>query len=144
LWVAGVVCTIGLARTVAVYAEDWPRYRGKGDEGVWNETGIIETLPKDGLPVAWRTPIKQGLSGPAVVDGRVFITDFEYTKRPIGTERALALDEKTGKILWTQSWDADYSGIGWDRGPGSIPTVDGDLVFILGRAGELLALNVKS
>ena len=33
---------------VAVHAEDWPRYRGKGDEGVWNETGIVETLPKLG------------------------------------------------------------------------------------------------
>ena len=30
---------------------------------------------------------------------------YVETQRPRGTERALALDEKTGKILWTQEWD---------------------------------------
>ena len=144
VWVVGFVFASALARTVALHAEDWPRYRGKGDLGVWNETGIVETLPPGGLPVRWRTAIKNGFSGPAVADGRVFITDFEYKKRPRGTERALALDEKTGRILWTQEWEADYSGIGWDRGPGAIPTVEGDRVFVLGRAGELLALDVKT
>src|SRR5438093_430124 len=28
-----------------------------------------------------------------------------------GTERALALDEKTGRILWAREWEVNYSGI---------------------------------
>src|SRR5262245_2553010 len=98
--IAAALFALALVSTAALKADDWPRYRGKGDTGVWNETGIVETLPKDGPPVLWRTPIKNGLSGPAVADGRVFITDFEYTHRPFGNERSIALDEKTGKILW--------------------------------------------
>ena len=45
---------------------------------VWTEDGIIDRFPADGLKVTWRMPIKGGFSGPAVVDGRVFITDFEF------------------------------------------------------------------
>src|SRR2546425_7773481 len=57
-------------------AEDWPRHRGKGDLGIWTETGIVETFPPNGLPVRWRKPINGGYSAPAVVAGRVFVSDF--------------------------------------------------------------------
>ena len=53
------VCVCVLAGTV-MRAEDWPRHRGPGGLGVWNETGIIETFPPDGLPVRWRTPLRAG------------------------------------------------------------------------------------
>ena len=77
-------------------------------------------------------------------NGRVFLLDWQVTKRPFGTERALALDEKTGKILWTQEWQADYRGISWPIGPRATPTVDGDRVYVAGADGKLLCLDVKS
>ena len=76
----------------ALRAEDWPEVAGKGRLGVWNETGILDKFPADGLKVLWRTPIKAGYAGPAVADGRVFILDWVETQRPRGTERALALE----------------------------------------------------
>ena len=129
-----------------VRADDWPYYRGKAGLGLWEETGILETFPDTGLAsrVRWRTPLRSGYSGPAVADGRVFITDFQFTTRPRGIERALALDEKTGQILWTQEWEDDYSGVSYDRGPRATPTVDGDRVYILGSKGAFLCLNVKT
>ncbi len=30
------------------YAEDWPEFRGRGRLGVWTETGIVDTFPKEG------------------------------------------------------------------------------------------------
>ena len=63
---------------------------------------------------------------------------------PAGTERALALDEKTGKLLWTQEWQVDYRGISWPNGPRATPTVDGDRVYVAGADGKLLCLDVKS
>ena len=129
---------------IEIRAEDWPEFRGKGRLGVWNETGLLESFPEDGLRVRWRVPIKAGYSGPAVVDGRVFVTDFEATEGMRGTERALALDEETGAVLWTQEWEADYAGIQWETGPGATPTVDGDRVYVLGRTGVLSALNVET
>ncbi len=130
----------------AAYADDWPEYRGKGRRGVWTETGIVETLPADGLKVRWRTPVDPGWSSPVVSDGRVFLTDF--TRADFSTdvvERAICLDEETGAILWTRAWEADYRIVGatWE-GPRVTPTVDGDLVYFIGATGLLFALDVES
>jgi outer membrane protein assembly factor BamB len=132
------------AATLVLRAEDWPEIRGKGRLGVWSETGIVDTFPAGGLKVLWRTPIRSGFSGPAVADGRVFVTDFTETQKPRGTERALALDEKTGRILWTREWPADYRGISYPIGPRAVPTVDGDRVYVAGADGKLFCLNVQS
>jgi len=137
--------TLGVALGgVALGADDWPEFRGEGRQGVWRETGLLETFPPDGLKARWRTPIKAGYSGPSVADGRVFVTDFEPTNGMRGTERALALDEATGRILWTREWEADYAGIQWEVGPGATPTVDDDRVYTLGRTGILSALDVET
>ena len=125
-------------------AEDWPEFRGKGRHGVWNETGVLERFPDDGLDVLWRTPINRGYSGPAVADGRVFVSDFERTSATAGIERAVCLDERTGEILWTYAWDANYTNIMWDEGPRATPTVDGDRVYVQGAAGMLVALDVET
>src|SRR5262249_62090254 len=97
-------------------AEDWPEVAGKGRLGVWNETGILEKFPEGGLKVLWRTPIKAGYAGPAVADGRVFVSDFNRTDGMRGVERAIALDEKTGRILWTPEWPVGNRGISGDIG----------------------------
>ena len=102
------------------------------------------TFPAEGLKARWRTPVKRGYAGPAVAEGRVFVTDYEPTQGMRGTERALALDEATGEVLWVQEWDADYAGIQWEVGPGATPTVDDDRVYVLGRDGVLSALKTDT
>jgi len=133
-----------LVSSAHLWAEDWPEYRGKGRRGEWNETGLLERFPADGLTPLWRTPVKEGYSSPVVADGRVFLTDFARTKVNRGIERALALDERTGRILWTVEWDADYGGFVWPNGPRATPTVDGDRVYVLGARGVLQCLNVET
>jgi len=127
-----------------VRAEDWPEWRGKGRLGVWNETGIVERFPEAGLRVEWRTPIRGGYSGPSVAAGRVFVTDFLPTEKKNGTERALCLDEKSGKIVWTREWEADYAGVSYEVGPRATPTVDEDRVYVLGARGILKCLDAKT
>jgi outer membrane protein assembly factor BamB len=149
------------AATIHVGAEDWPEFRGRGRLGVWNETGILEKFPDSGLKVLWRTPVHAGYSGPAVANGRVFLLDFiaesdDQNTAPAqgaiggsrarlrGMERTIALDEPTGRVLWTQSWPVDYGGIMWAIGPRVTPTVDGDRVYTLGATGRLLALDART
>jgi outer membrane protein assembly factor BamB len=59
-------------------------------------------------------------------------------------ERAVALDEETGEVLWTHEWETDYAGLQlvYAIGPRATPTVDGDRVYVLGAMGRLLALDV--
>jgi outer membrane protein assembly factor BamB len=138
------VLSLAVAAGAALRAEDWPEIGGKGRLSVWNETGVLEKFPAGGLKVLWRTPVRAGYTGPAVANGRVFLLDYMETKKPRGLERALALDEKTGKVLWTQEWDVDYRGISWPVGPRATPTVDGDRVYVAGADGDLLCLDVKT
>jgi outer membrane protein assembly factor BamB len=133
-----------LAAPIVLHAEDWPEIRGKGRLGVWNETGVLEKFPEDGLRVLWRTPVKSGFSGPSVATGRVFLMDFAESGRLRGAERALALDEKTGKILWTQEWPVNYRGMSYAYGPRATPTVDGDRVYFAGADGKLFCLNAQT
>ena len=143
---ASALFALAITLRVTVGAEDWPEWRGAGRLGVWNTSGIVETFPPEGLPVAWRTPIMQGYAGPAIAAGRVFVTDARPLKRNEMMERISALDEKTGKVLWSHEWQTDYTGMQlvYAIGPRATPTVDGDRVFALGAMGNLFALDTAT
>ncbi len=134
-------------------AEDWPQWLGTKRDGVWRDTGIVDTFPKAGPKVVWRQPVGTGYSGPAVADGKVFVLDlvpadgsklpasgFAKGARVAGQERLLCLDEKTGKELWNHSYPSEYT-ISYAAGPRCTPTVDGDLVYSLGAMGNLVCVN---
>jgi len=128
---------------------DWPEWRGRGRLGVWTESGILDRFPERGLSVMWRTPVHGGYAGPAVTSGRVFITDFAAApgaRALRGTERIQALDQNTGRVLWSRDWPTNYQGMldTWAIGPAATPTVDGDRVYVLGRAGALLCLKADT
>src|ERR1700722_4637871 len=99
--------------TSAARADDWPQWLGPKRDGVWRETGIVAKFPQGGPKVRWRTPIGEGYSGPAVANGKVFITDrlrpkgvenpksaFDKDTKVPGSERVLCLNEADGKVLW--------------------------------------------
>ncbi len=110
-----VLILLALASTTPfVHADDWPQWLGPKRDGVWRETGIVQKLPAGGPKVRWRTPIGEGYAGPAVANGKVYVTDrllakgaknpdnaFDRKSRVNGVERILCLNEADGKILWT-------------------------------------------
>src|SRR2546426_957996 len=124
--VGRLTATLALLLTVAVAAADWPQFRGPNRDGVWNETGIIESFPQAGLKISWRAPIGPGFSSPVVADGRVFVTDSKVA-RPKASERVLCFDANTGKNLWIHSYPADYADWAFDPknpfGPRPTPIV---------------------
>ena len=134
--------------SIGLGASDWPEWRGADRLAVWVETGIVETLPYE-LRVTWRVPINSGFAGPAVADGRVFITDWaeDPESRTIdGTERVLALDERTDEVLWTHEWHTSYRMLmsTYAIGPRATPTVDDARVYVLGATGRLFCLDVET
>lgn len=150
-WLFGIALSVVLSTTLL--ADDWSHWMGPDRNNTWNETNIIERFPEGGPPVVWRTKIAGGYAGPAVVDGRVFITDyvtaedvkianFERAKFT-GTERVLCLDEATGKERWKHEYPVTY-GISYPAGPRCTPAVDGDLVYTLGAEGKLICLSVEN
>ena len=115
-------------------AEDWPQWMGPERNGVYAESGLVQSIPEEGLKVRWRVPVAHGYSGPAVANGKVFLTDYEIesgksTNSPgsrdklTGQERILCLDAATGETLWTHSYPRPYE-ISYPNGPRATPTVE--------------------
>ncbi|MEM9658955.1 MAG: PQQ-binding-like beta-propeller repeat protein, partial [Planctomycetota bacterium] len=98
-----------LFAVVPCQADDWPQWMGPQRSNVWQETGILGSFPAGGPKVVWRAPIAGGYAGPAVANGRVYVTDYVTTenvkvdnfdrKQFSGTERVLCLDEATGEQI---------------------------------------------
>lgn len=141
--------------TASLTAANWPQWLGPNRDGIWTETGIIDSFPASGPKVVWRSPLGAGYSGPAVANGKVFITDrilksgasnptnpFDRATVP-GTERVLCLDEKTGQEIWKHEYDAPYS-ISYAAGPRTTPTVDDGHVYTIGAEGVLLCLDAAT
>lgn len=129
-----------LASAAVLRADDWPQWGGPQRDIVWREANVVEKLPEGKLPRVWSAPIGAGYAGPAVADGRVFVTDRLAEEN---LEQVLCFDAADGKPLWKHSYDAPY-GISYPLGPRATPTVDGELVYTLGAVGHLLCLQAAT
>jgi outer membrane protein assembly factor BamB len=150
-----LVGTIILLSPFLACADDWPQWLGPQRDGVWRESGIIESFPKDGPKIRWRTPIGGGYAGPSVVGNRVYVADRQlstgarnpssaFSRNDIpGTERILCLDESNGQILWKHEYDANYT-MSYAAGPRVTPIVSGGKVFALGGEGHLVCLDAAT
>ena len=128
----------------ALSAGDWPQFRGPNSDG-----RVVETASplewSDTKNVAWKTNIPGlGWSSPAIADGKVFLT----TAVPQGeglSLRAIALDAKTGKVLWDREVRsvAKVPQIHTKNSHASpTPVVRGDAVFVHFGAQGLARLTV--
>jgi outer membrane protein assembly factor BamB len=86
--------------------------------------------------------ISSGYSGPAVADNRVYVTDRII--EPAEQERVLCFDAKTGKKLWSYSYDCLYKDVGYTAGPRATVTVDHGRAYALGTMGHLYCFDAKT
>ncbi len=138
----------------AAPADDWPQWLGPERDGVWRETGILKKFPDGGLKFLWRAPLGGGYAGPAVANGKVYVTDRTLglgarnpsnqfsTNAIAGRERVLCLDAATGKVIWKHGYDCTYA-ISYPYGPRCTPVVSGGKVWTLGAMGDLLCLDAE-
>jgi len=122
--------------------EQWPRWRGARGDGTWNAPKLPDAWPTDGLRHAWRQDLGGGYGGVAVTAGRVYVMDRQT--HPQDVENVRCFDAVTGEINWVHSTLVDYSGVSYDNGPRSTPTVVGDRVYTLGATGHLLCLHAQN
>lgn len=148
------VIACSLLATSFARADDWPQWMGPGRDDQWLETGVLETFPEGGPKVLWRAPVAGGYAGPAVADGKVYVTDFvkeegEAKNDPggrvdlKGKERVLCFDAQGGAPIWTHEYDCEYK-ISYPAGPRATPTVADGKVYTLGSEGRLCCLDAAT
>ncbi|NNM28934.1 MAG: PQQ-like beta-propeller repeat protein [Akkermansiaceae bacterium] len=142
----------GIAATAV--ADDWPHGLGPEHALTWREEGVATGRPEDGWKVAWRAKTGWGYSGPAVADGKVYLTDYVITTGEVmnkpsarvkltGSERVRCFDAVTGKELWAHAEDRDYD-LSYPGGPRAVPTIADGKVYVLGAMGHLACHDAGS
>ena len=154
---AGILVASSMTSAARLAAENWPQWRGPGSQGVSGETQLPTSWGAD-KNIAWKTELPgSGHSSPIVWGDRVFVTAVIEGEVVPGaravphtqggkpfvhpdtvaedrkhTFRVLALDAKSGAILWDQ---LAYEGTVYDGRhrrssfAGPTPVTDGSMVY---------------
>ena len=138
-----VLMLVGVAASAPhLLADEWPQWRGPNRDGVWRETGVVRRFSGAKIKRRWSAPIGSGYSGPTVAGGRVFVTD--RLVEPKQVERVHSFDWKTGRPLWTHTYDCPYVDVGYPAGPRAAVSVDEGRAYALGTMGHLHCLDATS
>src|SRR5262245_12870184 len=116
----------------------WNNYRGPNRDGRYEELPVLASWPAGGLTPIWKQPVGIGYASFTVADGVAFT--IEQRRRQ---EVVAAYDLDTGRELWTQGWNAEYTDSTGD-GPRATPTWEDGRLYALGATGELRCLDAKS
>jgi outer membrane protein assembly factor BamB len=115
----------------------WTDFRGPRRDGSY--TGPVNTnWPAAGLTPIWKQPVGGGYASFVIASGRAFTIEQRGPK-----EVAAAYDVKSGRELWTNTWDAEFTESMGGDGPRATPTWSEGRIFALGATGELRALDER-
>ena len=137
--ISSVVFTYGLALAAPESSFDWPQWQGAERNAMSKETGLLKEWPEAGPALDWKIDnLGGGYGGPAVSSGRI----YGMSKRD-GKEVVWALSEKDGSEIWAQEIGIPQEG-GMRQGiegTGCTPTVDGEILYVIGHGGDLVCLT---
>ena len=139
LFVATVLLLSMAAAALAQSAANWPQWRGPNRDGISKETGLLKQWPAEGPPLAWKANgAGRGYSSFSISNGKLYTMGLRGDR-----EFVVAFDVATGKEAWATAHGSAFRNDRGD-GPRGTPTIDGDRLYALGGAGDLLALDAKT
>ena len=122
------------------YANDWPRFLGPHANGKSDETGLADSIPKEGLPILWKKEIGSGYSAPSIL-GNKLVQHHRVGKQEI----VECFEADTGKSLWKVTSPCEYEDpYGYNNGPRCTPTLTTNRVYTFGVEGRLLCLDLAT
>jgi len=129
-----VVAGLTLA-AAEVSLADWPNFRGPKHDGISAETGFKKEW-KEKIPQVWERTLGSGFSSFAIVGDRLYTAGTKNKQQVI-----YALNAKTGEVIWEKPFEAEYPERQGGDGPRATPTIDGELLYMLGAKGKLACLR---
>jgi len=126
--------------TVLGQAPDWPQFRGPGRDGTCHETGLLKDWPDGGPKLLWRlTGLGRGYATVSIVGGKLY-TMGDRKAEGEEAQFVLAYDMSSRKELWATRIGPPHG----DGGPRCTPTVDGELLYVVGTDGDLVCLETAT
>ncbi|OFW01443.1 MAG: hypothetical protein A3I61_14860 [Acidobacteria bacterium RIFCSPLOWO2_02_FULL_68_18] len=114
----------------------WTDFRGPFRDGQYRQRAVRTAWPAGGLTPIWKQPVGGGYASFVIARGRAFTIEQRGPQEVVA-----AYELATGRELWTSGWNAEFrESLGGD-GPRATPTWADGVVFALGAAGELRALE---
>src|SRR5262249_11655704 len=139
IFVTASALVLGAARPASAQLKsapgDWPAWRGPDRTGVSPETGLLQEWPRDGPKLLWKAKgLGSGYATPAVAAGKVYVIGARGNN-----EYVFCLNARDGK----QAWEARFGDLARVRydGARSTPTVDGEHLYALSSAGDLVCMT---
>jgi len=127
-------------------SDDWAEFLGPHQNGVSDETGLLDKWPAAGPPVLWKLKIGEGYSAPSVRGNRLVFFHRPLKMSFSGNEEVVeCLAADTGKPLWRFAYPTDYiDPYGYNGGPRCTPLLTGDRCYTFGAEGVLTCLDLKN
>jgi outer membrane protein assembly factor BamB len=115
----------------------WPRFRGTDFDNISKDTTpLAEDWDTSGPPVVWQTTLGEGYAGPAVLNGRVYVLDYNE-KRKADMLRCFSL--KSGAELWRRWYNVEFKrNHGYSR---TIPAVTDKYVVTIGPRSHVMCVG---
>jgi outer membrane protein assembly factor BamB len=115
----------------------WPRFRGADFDNISKDTTpLAEAWDTSGPPVVWQTTLGEGYASPAVLNGRVYVLDYNE-KRKADMLRCFSL--KSGKELWRRWYNVELKpNHGYSR---AIPAVTEKYVVTIGPRSHVMCVD---
>jgi outer membrane protein assembly factor BamB len=136
-----VFSVVACSAAVAAVAADWPQFRGPERNGLSKETGLLKSWPTEGPKLLWKAMgLGESHTTVSVAKGKIFGMGL------VGEdEKVWALNEKTGQTLWSVKIADKIQLQARQGGYGSraTPTVEGDVLYTIGVAGDVLCMKVS-
>ena len=115
----------------------WPRFRGADLDNISKDpTPLAESWDTSGPPVVWQTTLGEGYAGPAVLNGRVYVLDYNE-RRKADMLRCFSL--KSGIDLWRRWYNVEFKrNHGYSR---TIPAVTEKYVVTIGPRSHVMCVK---
>lgn len=116
---------------------DWPQFHGPDRNALCKETGLLPAWPEGGPKLLWRLEgLGRGYSTVSIVGGRLFTMGDRKDASGENKQYTIAYELATRKELWATPIGPPHSD-----GPRCTPTVDGQLLYVVGTDGDLACLE---
>lgn len=115
----------------------WPRFRGADYDNISKDpTPLAESWDTAGPPLVWEVTLGEGYAGPAVLNGRVYVLDYNE-RRKADMLRCFSL--ASGTELWRRWYNVEFKrNHGYSR---TIPAVTDKYVVTIGPRSHVMCAD---